>query len=48
MRLDGQKVGQLRFAATTEESRLFSPDVRLDLAAHFASIIERILSPLAF
>ncbi len=41
VRLDAQKVGQLRFAATTDESRLFSPDVRLDLASHFASIIER-------
>jgi hypothetical protein len=40
-RLNAKKVGRLRFAGTTEESRLFSPGVLLDLESHFAGIIER-------
>jgi hypothetical protein len=40
-KLDAQKVGRLRFAATTDDPRLFSPEVRLDLASHFAAIIDR-------
>jgi len=40
-RLNAKKVGRLRFAATADESQLFSPEVRLDLTSHFAKIIER-------
>jgi hypothetical protein len=40
-RLDAKKVGRLRFAATSDDSRLFSPEALLDLESHFACIIER-------
>jgi hypothetical protein len=40
-KLDAQKVGRLRFAATTDDPRLFSAEARLDLASHFAAIIDR-------
>jgi hypothetical protein len=40
-KLDAQKVGRLRFAATADDPQLFSPEVRLNLASHFAAVIDR-------
>jgi hypothetical protein len=40
-RLDGGKVGRVRFGATADDPSLFAPRQRLDLGSHFAEIIER-------